>query len=167
MKPTGHTLAKCAALLMSASCMTPAMAQDQAQAGADDGDIVVTALRRDVNLQDVPAAVTAFTSESIENAGIERPSEFINLTSNVNLVETQNSGNAFIIIRGITQARNSEPSVAVVIDGVQQVNPAMFNRRILGQHQGWNRQWLGLASARRHQRTDCRGCEVPPFRLLP
>jgi iron complex outermembrane receptor protein len=131
MKPTGRTLAKFAALLMSASYMTPAIAQEQSQAGADDGDIVVTALRRDVNLQDVPAAVTAFTSESIENAGIERPSEFINLTSNVNLVETQNSGNAFIIIRGITQARNSEPSVAVVIDGVQQVNPAMFNQELV------------------------------------
>jgi iron complex outermembrane recepter protein len=107
---------------------TPVLAQE---AASDDNDIVVTALRRDVNLQDVPAAVTAFTSESIENAGIERPSEFINLTSNVNLVETQNSGNAFIIIRGITQARNSEPSVAVVIDGVQQVNPAMFNQELV------------------------------------
>ena len=96
-----------------------------------ENEIVVTATRRDQNLQDVPAAVTAFTSASIENAGIERPGEFINLTSNVNLVETQNSGNAFIIVRGITQARNSEPSVAVVIDGVQQVNPAMFNQELV------------------------------------
>jgi iron complex outermembrane recepter protein len=131
MKPTGQSLAKIAALLMCTTSAIPAMAQDQPQAEAGSSDIVVTALRRDVNLQDVPAAVTAFTSESIENAGIERPSEFINLTSNVNLVETQNSGNAFIIIRGITQARNSEASVAVVIDGVQQVNPAMFNQELV------------------------------------
>jgi iron complex outermembrane recepter protein len=130
MKPTGHMLAKIAAVLMSATCMTPVMAQDTAQAKAEEGEIVVTALRRDESLQDVPAAVTAFTSAAIENAGIERPGEFINLTSNVNLVETQNSGNAFIIIRGITQARNSEPSVAVVIDGVQQANPAMFNQEL-------------------------------------
>lgn len=88
-------------------------------------------MRRDQNLQDVPAAVTAFNTETIENAGIEKPLDFINLTSNVNLVETQNSGNAFIIIRGITQARNSEPSVAVVIDGVQQVNPAAFNQELV------------------------------------
>src|SRR5690606_23355330 len=47
---------------------------------------------------------------------------------NVTLVETQNAGNAFIVIRGITQARNSEPSVAVVVDGVQQVNAAQFNQ---------------------------------------
>ncbi|MDX2210500.1 MAG: TonB-dependent receptor [Sphingopyxis sp.] len=114
--------------LIGATALTPVMAQESAP--AEEGDIVVTALRRDANLQDVPAAVTAFDESAIENAGIERPIDFINLTSNVNLVETQNSGNAFIIIRGITQARNSEPSVAVVVDGVQQVNPAQFNQEL-------------------------------------
>ncbi len=105
-------------------------AQQQPAATEDDTDIVVTALRRDQNLQDVPAAITAFTDDAIEAAGIERPLDFINLTSNVNLVETQNAGNAFIVIRGITQARNSEPSVAVIVDGIQQVNPAQFNQEL-------------------------------------
>ena len=72
--------------------------------------------------------MTAFDSQAITNAGIERPADFIALTPNVNLVETQNAGNAFVIIRGITQNRNSEPSVAVIVDGVQQVNPAQFNQ---------------------------------------
>lgn len=116
------------ALLLSCTAMTPALAQEQAT--SQDDEIIVTALRRDTSLQNVPAAISAFTSESIENAGIERPGEFINLTSNVNLVETQNAGTSFVIIRGITQARNSEPSVAVVIDGVQQVNPAAFNQQL-------------------------------------
>ena len=97
---------------------------------AQEGDIVVTALRRSENLQDVPAAITAFTADTVEAAGIERPIDFVNLTSNVNLVETQNAGNAFIVIRGITQARNCEPSVAVIVDGVQQVNPAQFNQEL-------------------------------------
>src|SRR5690606_12745820 len=96
------------------------------QAGGNT--ILVTGLRRTDELQDTPAAITAFTSEAIENARIVKPADFVNLTPNVNLVETQNAGNAFIIIRGITQARNSEPSVAVVVDGVQQVNPAQFNQ---------------------------------------
>jgi len=116
------------AALLAGTAITPVWAQ--AEAAAEDGEIVVTALRRDANLQDTPAAVTAFTSAAIEDAGIEKAIDFVNLTSNVNLVETQNAGNAFIIIRGITQARNSEPSVAVVIDGVQQVNPAMFNQEL-------------------------------------
>ncbi|MGV3770236.1 MAG: TonB-dependent receptor [Sphingobium phenoxybenzoativorans] len=116
------------AFLLACSALTPAWAQENAKEGVDD--IVVTALRRDANLQDTPAAVTAFTSQAIENAGIDRAADFVNLTANVNLVETQNAGNAFVIIRGITQARNSEPSVAVVIDGVQQVNPAAFNQEL-------------------------------------
>lgn len=116
------------AFFLACSALTPAWAQENES--TDIGDIVVTALRRDANLQDTPAAVTAFTSQAIENAGIERPADFVNLTANVNLVETQNAGNAFVIIRGITQARNSEPSVAVVIDGVQQVNPAAFNQEL-------------------------------------
>jgi len=108
----------------------PEVPIDQPQAGQTDETIFVTARRRSEALQDVPAAITAFTSDTIEAAGIERPLDFINLTSNVNLVETQNAGNAFIIIRGITQARNSEPSVAVIVDGVQQVNPAQFNQEL-------------------------------------
>ncbi|MES2781423.1 MAG: TonB-dependent receptor [Pseudomonadota bacterium] len=118
--------------LMASAAAVPNMAYAQDTTAEDaTQEIVVSALRRDQNLQDVPAAVTAFNTETIENAGIEKPLDFINLTSNVNLVETQNSGNAFIIIRGITQARNSEPSVAVVIDGVQQVNPAAFNQELV------------------------------------
>jgi len=88
------------AALLAGTAITPVWAQ--AEAAAEDGEIVVTALRRDANLQDTPAAVTAFTSAAIEDAGIEKAIDFVNLTSNVNLVETQNAGNAFIIIRGIT-----------------------------------------------------------------
>ncbi len=125
----------CAAVSLAALAVAlPATAQDsdeeQAAAGeeASGNTILVTGLRRTDELQDTPAAITAFTADTIENARILKPADFIDLTSNVTLVETQNAGNAFIVIRGITQARNSEPSVAVVVDGVQQVNPAQFNQ---------------------------------------
>jgi iron complex outermembrane recepter protein len=128
-------LARLSVLLGGAAMLaigaTPAMAQDAAPSAEDSSDeIVVTALRRSDTLQNTPASITAFNADAIEAAGIERPADFIGLTPNVNLVETQNAGNAFIIIRGITQARNSEPSVAVVVDGVQQVNPAQFNQEL-------------------------------------
>ena len=130
MRTLGTTFAS--VLAVAAATTAPAYAQDSATPDSDEqasgNEIIVTALRRDESLQDTAAAITAFTSQTIENAGIERPADFIELTSNVNLVETQNAGNAFIIIRGITQARNSEPSVSVVVDGVQQVNPAQFNQ---------------------------------------
>ena len=101
---------------------------DQSTQAQSGNAIVVTGLRRSETLQDTPAAITAFGSQEIVNAGISKPADFINLTSNVNLVEVQNVGTSFVVIRGITQARNSEPSVAVVIDGVQQVNPSAFNQ---------------------------------------
>ena len=107
---------------------TEAVPGDQAAPIQDGNGIVVYGLRRADTLQDTPAAITAFNAETIANTGIERPADFINLTPYVNLVVTQNVGNAFVVIRGITQARNSEPSVAVVVDGVQQVNPAQFNQ---------------------------------------
>jgi iron complex outermembrane receptor protein len=122
-----------AAALMTASAAS-AQELDQAEVAqnetASGNTIIVTGLRRADELQDTPASITAFTDETIENARIIRPADFVSLTPNVNLVETQNAGNAFIIIRGITQARNSEPSVAVVVDGVQQVNPAQFNQEL-------------------------------------
>ena len=68
--------------------------------------------------------------ETIEAAGIDRPADFIARVPNMTLVETQNAGNAFVVIRGISQARNSEPSVAVLVDGVLETNPAEFNQEL-------------------------------------
>jgi iron complex outermembrane receptor protein len=103
-----------------------------AQSGATPGleEIVVTARRRDESLHNVPVSVNAFSSAEIEAAGIERPQDFIALTPNMTMVQTQNQGTSFITVRGISQARNSEPSVAVIIDGVQLANPSQFNQEL-------------------------------------
>ena len=93
-------------------------------------EVVVTARRRSETFQSSPVTIQAFDQQDIQSAGIERPRNFINLTSNVTLVETQNEGNAFVTIRGISQARNSEPSVAVLVDGVLESNPYMFDRQL-------------------------------------
>jgi iron complex outermembrane receptor protein len=92
--------------------------------------VTVTARRRDELSLDVPVAVTAFTEADIRAAGIDKPQDFIALTPNVSLVQTQNQGTSFVTVRGISQARNSEPSVAVLIDGVQMANPAQFNQEL-------------------------------------
>ena len=72
----------------------------------------------------------AFTAQEIQAAGIESPRDFIAMVPNMTLVETQNVGNSFITIRGISQARNSEPSVAVLVDGVLETNPYEFNQEL-------------------------------------
>ncbi len=90
------------------SAALPIMAQT-----ADLEEIVVTARKRDESFRDVPITVNVFTSQTIKEAGIEAPRDFIAMVPNMTLVEVQNVGNCFVTVRGISQARNSEPSVAV------------------------------------------------------
>jgi len=92
--------------------------------------INVTARQRSERLQDAPIAITAFNAADIRNAGISRPHDFIELTANVNVDETQSVGYSFITIRGIAQVRNSEQPVAVVVDGIPQINTAQFNQEL-------------------------------------
>ena len=112
-----------------ALCTVPAPAQEPGASGNEElTEVLVTARRRSETFKDVPITVNVFTKESIESAGIQRPGDFIALVPNMTLVETQNAGNAFVTVRGISQARNSEPSVAVLVDGVLETNPAEFNQ---------------------------------------
>lgn len=99
--------------------------------GATLEEVVVTARKRAETLEDAPVSVRAFTAEEIESAGIESPRDFISLTPNVTLVETQNAGTAFINVRGVSQARNSEMSVAVLVDGVLMPNPNQFTQQLV------------------------------------
>jgi iron complex outermembrane recepter protein len=78
----------------------------------------------------VPISETAFNADDIDSAGIETPQDFIALTPNVTVVQVQNAGNSFVTIRGITQNRNTEPSVATLVDGVLMSNPAQFNQEL-------------------------------------
>ena len=93
-------------------------------------EVVVTARKRDESFRDVPMTVSVFTEQAIAAAGIQKPADFIALVPNMTLVETQNAGNAFVVVRGVSQARNSEPSVAVLVDGVLETNPAEFNKEL-------------------------------------
>ena len=93
-------------------------------------EIVVTARMRSEEYAKAPAAIKPFTAAEIDSAGIARVHDFVQLTPNMTVVQTQNPGNTFITIRGITQARNSDMPVAVVVDGVLETNPAQFNQEL-------------------------------------
>jgi len=128
-------------LLLSSSALvglvatTPAVLAQTAPAAAAPSDavetVVVTALRRSEDIQKVPAQVSAFTAETIQAKGIKNPADFLSAVPNVTFISTQNSGTSFIVMRGIGQARNSEPSAAIVVDGVPMTQPAEFNQNLL------------------------------------
>jgi iron complex outermembrane receptor protein len=124
MKTLEGKLSYLLAAWLAAAIAMPVSAQDQLDT------IVVTARKRDEAILDVPVVVSAYNAEEIESAGILRPQDFIALTPNMTMVQTQNQGTSFIVVRGISQARNSEPSVAVLIDGVLMANPSQFNQEL-------------------------------------
>ncbi|HEY3518439.1 MAG TPA: TonB-dependent receptor [Gammaproteobacteria bacterium] len=101
-----------------------------AQAQEQLEEIVVTARLRAESSIEAPAAIKAFTAAEIDSAGIQTPHDYIALTPNMTVVQTQNPGNSFITIRGVSQARNSDMPVAVVVDGVLMTNPAQFNQEL-------------------------------------
>lgn len=92
--------------------------------------VVVTARQRSEDIEKAPVQVTAFTAATIEAKGISSPADFLSAVPNVSFISTQNAGTSFVVIRGISQARNSEPSVAIVVDGVPMTQPAEFNQEL-------------------------------------
>lgn len=125
---TTRTIPALIAASVCVAVVAPVPAWSQAQDALEE--VVVTARKRDESLHDVPVAVNAFSAAEIESAGIQRPQDFIQLTPNMTMVQTQNQGTSFITVRGISQARNSEPSIAVLIDGVAMANPSAFNQEL-------------------------------------
>ncbi|WP_157218462.1 TonB-dependent receptor [Flavisphingomonas formosensis] len=105
-----------------------AQAADGAQPGDAPaaGEIIVTARGRTEALLTSPVAITAFSSKALDDARIKNVSDFIGLTPNISIVQSQSAGNSFVTIRGISQVRNGEAPIAVVTDGVQQVTSRQF-----------------------------------------
>jgi len=91
-------------------------------------EIVVTALRRAESLQETPATVTVFDAGRIREAGIKSMRDYVGLMSNMTLMETQNNAFAFVNIRGLSQIRNVDPTVAVVVDGVLSTTSLSFSQ---------------------------------------
>ena len=113
-----------AAALGIATLATSAQAQEALE------EIVVTALKRAESLQDAAASVTAFDAETVEQARIQSMRDYVNLTSNMTLMETQNNAFAFVNIRGLAQIRNVDPTVAVVVDGVLSTTSLAFSQEL-------------------------------------
>ena len=81
---------------------SPALAQDGAEDDTGLGEIVVTAQKREQNLQDVPIAISALSAEKVEQLGIRDSRDLSGLAPNVTIVQgTTSSGAAVISIRGI------------------------------------------------------------------
>jgi len=82
-------------------------------------EINVTARRRSENLQSIPDTVVAFSEGQLERANVQNVRDITASVPNVSIIESLSPTSTYIIVRGISSMRNSEPAVAVLIDGVQ------------------------------------------------
>lgn len=120
-----------ASLLIGASAIAvsvPALAQDAAadattQADAQLDEIVVTAQKREQNLQDVPLAISALSAAKVETLGIKDSRDLSGLAPNVTITQGTTSNNAAVIsIRGIptpgSETFGLDTANGVYVDGV-------------------------------------------------
>ena len=100
----------------------PAFAQDSTAEDIGIGEIVVTAQKRSENIQDVPIAISAVSSEFLESRGISSIDSLGSIAPNVKIERAPSSKTiSQIAIRGsvtINPAITWEPAVGLYLDGV-------------------------------------------------
>jgi iron complex outermembrane recepter protein len=100
-------------------------------------EVIVTATRRDVSVQDVPYNISALTGDELSKAGVNSAEDLFRVTNGVNFVETgPRSGvnNSNVMIRGINAedlTRVSGPmSTAPVVSVYINETPVFANLRL-------------------------------------
>ncbi len=108
------------ALAWASLAALPAWAQAQAPTALDE--VIVTATKREQNLQNVPLAVSAYGADALRKAGVEDARQLMSLSPSLNLTTTtSDSAGVAIRLRGLgSEAINPglESSVATFVDGV-------------------------------------------------
>jgi iron complex outermembrane receptor protein len=108
-------VAPLAAAVVNALFSASAMAQDKPKALEE---IIVTATKRDLNLQDVPQSITAFSTEDIEKMGVRSMNDYVKALPSVSLTATQPGRNS-LVMRGINNESYSyrtDSQVALYLD---------------------------------------------------
>src|SRR3546814_4243434 len=94
------------------STVSPAAAQSSTSGLA--GDIVVTARRREENLQDVPVAITAFSSAALERSTVQSLSDLNTITPGLRFGAEGGQVGTPISLRGISKVPIGAGAAGVV-----------------------------------------------------
>jgi iron complex outermembrane recepter protein len=118
-----RSIARFALTCSMAALAMPAVAQATAEDTGGLEDIVVTAQKREQNLQDVPIAISAISAAKIEQLGISDSRDLSGLAPNVTITQgTTSNAAAVISIRGIpTPAGETfglDTANALYVDGI-------------------------------------------------
>ena len=99
-------------LVLAITLLAPGIQPARAQDDTVLEEIIVTAQRREQNIQEVPVAVTAFTGDTLEASNITEAAHYLNLTPNVSYTEDGQVGSRGISIamRGVSNINTDETS---------------------------------------------------------
>lgn len=115
------------AAFLSFSAAVPALAQDTAEEAtpAAEGEILVTARRREESLQDTPVAISAFSAETLQERQITQTQDLERITPSLQFKPagqlSGNSASSVVFIRGVGQVDPTaavDPGVGVYLDEV-------------------------------------------------
>jgi iron complex outermembrane receptor protein len=109
-----------------ATMSVPAQAQEAAQENESSSvfggnDIIVTAQKREQNLQDVPVAITVVSGAQLERANVNSAEQLFQRVPTLTFRKGNTNKDSALSIRGvgtISFSSGVEPSVSTVIDGV-------------------------------------------------
>jgi len=104
----------------TAFAQDPPAAQPAAQVDDDDADIIVTAQRRAENLQDVPIAITAMGTETLDELQVDEFNDYARLVPSLSF-RSLGPGSANVYFRGVASGENANhsaslPSVGTYLD---------------------------------------------------
>jgi iron complex outermembrane receptor protein len=87
---------------------------------ADLEEVVVTARKREEKLQDVPVAITVFSGEALQEAGISAMRELFENTPGLNFDSTTDALASFPAVRGVvsTELSTNRAKVTTFLDGM-------------------------------------------------
>ena len=108
-----------AGILAALSLQSTAVAQERQLE-----EVLVTAQKRTESLQDIPVAVTAISAQDLQIMGIQESADLTRASASLTYTEAGSKQESSFRIRGIGTSVYSisvEPSVAVVIDNISQI----------------------------------------------
>jgi outer membrane receptor protein involved in Fe transport len=112
MKTRARILAACA-MIMPVALPATAYAQESTDESAgDNNEIIVTASKRDERLQDVPTAVTALSSATLENLGVTSFRDYASLVPGLSQRDSGQPGVGTIIMRGLNSGPQQTTNTA-------------------------------------------------------
>jgi iron complex outermembrane recepter protein len=86
-------------------------------------EVVVTSRRREENLMEVPDSIAVLSGEMVVKSQIAELTDVAALLPNVDFKQDLSQASTFLYVRGLAATRNTDPAVAILVDGIQLNNP--------------------------------------------